>query len=86
MLESCHQRRQYRGALHPFAVPGAGFHTKGLGSFDAYTGSTLLERYRIEIPVTRRQDQLFVRLSVQGYNTTDDIDALVEAIREIYAF
>ena len=46
---------------------------------------TLFERYRIEIPVTSHQDRLFVRLSIQGYNTTEDADALVKAIREIYA-
>ena len=46
---------------------------------------TLFERYHIEIPVTSHQDQLFVRLSVQGYNTVEDADALVEALREIYA-
>jgi isopenicillin-N epimerase len=46
---------------------------------------TLFERYRIEIPVTSHQDRLFIRLSIQGYNTTEDADALVKAIREIYA-
>jgi len=46
---------------------------------------TLFERYRIEIPVTSHQDRLFVRLSIQGYNTTEDADALVKAIRKIYA-
>ena len=46
---------------------------------------TLFKRYRIEIPVTTHQDHLFVRLSIQGYNTQADADALVDAIREIYA-
>ena len=46
---------------------------------------TLFERYRIEIPVTAHRDQLFVRLSVQGYNVASDADALVEAVRDIYA-
>ncbi len=46
---------------------------------------TLFERYHIEIPVTAHQDHLFVRLSVQGYNTVEDADALVHALREIYA-
>lgn len=45
---------------------------------------TLFERYRIEIPVTAHQGQLFIRLSVQGYNSTSDIDALVAAVRDIY--
>ncbi len=46
---------------------------------------TLFERYRIEIPVTSHRERLFIRLSIQGYNTPDDADALVEAVREIYA-
>lgn len=45
---------------------------------------TLFDRYRIEIPITSHKDQLFVRLSIQGYNTTDDADALVAAIQKIY--
>jgi isopenicillin-N epimerase len=45
----------------------------------------LFERYNIEIPVTAHQDHLFVRLSVQGYNTVEDADALVQALCEIYA-
>lgn len=46
---------------------------------------TLFQRYRIEIPVTAHQGQLFIRLSVQGYNSASDTDALVEAVRDIYA-
>lgn len=46
---------------------------------------TLFARYRIEVPITAHQNQLFIRLSVQGYNTVSDADALVEAVQEIYA-
>jgi isopenicillin-N epimerase len=46
---------------------------------------TLFDHYRIEIPVTSHQDRLFVRLSIQGYNTRTDTDALVQALREIYS-
>jgi isopenicillin-N epimerase len=46
---------------------------------------TLFNHYRIEIPVTEHRDRLFLRLSVQGYNTQEDAEALVSAIREIYA-
>jgi isopenicillin-N epimerase len=45
---------------------------------------TLFDRYRIEIPITSHKDWLFIRLSIQGYNTLEDADALVEAVREIY--
>ena len=45
---------------------------------------TLFERYRIEIPVTSHKSTLFIRLSVQAYNTPEQLDVLADAIREIY--
>ncbi len=45
---------------------------------------TLFKRYRIEIPVTSHKHHRFLRLSVQGYNTREDTDALVAAVRAIY--
>ena len=45
---------------------------------------TLFEGFRIEIPVTSHRDRLFVRISMQGYNTQEDAEALVNAIKEIY--
>lgn len=39
----------------------------------------LFEESRIEIPVTQHQGRTFVRLSVQAYNTEQDIVALLEA-------
>ncbi|HWQ10099.1 MAG TPA: aminotransferase class V-fold PLP-dependent enzyme [Holophaga sp.] len=46
--------------------------------------ATLFDRYRIEIPVTSYKDRLFLRISIQGYNTQEDADALVAAVKEIY--
>ena len=40
----------------------------------------LHDEYEIEIPTTRWNGQSFVRLSVQGYNTRQDIERLVEAL------
>ena len=37
-------------------------------------------RYKIEIPVMERGDHQYVRISIQGYNTIDDIDRLLEAL------
>jgi isopenicillin-N epimerase len=42
--------------------------------------SRLYDEYRIEVPLIQWQDRQFVRISVQGYNTQDDIDALVKAL------
>jgi isopenicillin-N epimerase len=39
----------------------------------------LFRESRIEIPVTTHAGQVFVRLSVQGYNTPDDIERLLSA-------
>ena len=43
--------------------------------------SRLYDEYKIEIPLIQRQDQQFIRISVQGYNAQDDIDRLVEALK-----
>jgi isopenicillin-N epimerase len=44
---------------------------------------TLFERYGIEIPVFKWQDQCIVRLSVQGYNSAAQMDRLIAALREL---
>lgn len=44
----------------------------------------LFRRYRIEVPVTTHQDQHFIRISIQAYNTPSDADALVAAVKTIY--
>lgn len=43
----------------------------------------LLAQFGIEIPVFRWNRHCFVRLSVQGYNTPEDMDALVQALAKI---
>jgi isopenicillin-N epimerase len=43
----------------------------------------LLERHRIEVPVTTHRDRTFVRLSLQGYNTPGDAEALVRALEAL---
>lgn len=40
----------------------------------------LYDEHRIEIPVVRWQDGRYVRISVQGYTTRADVEALVEAL------
>ncbi|MCB8923143.1 MAG: aminotransferase class V-fold PLP-dependent enzyme [Ardenticatenaceae bacterium] len=40
----------------------------------------LYERHRVEIPLTQWQGRKFIRLSVQGYNTQEDMDALVAGL------
>ena len=43
--------------------------------------SRLYDEYKIEIPLIQWLDQQFLRISVQGYNSQDDIDRLVEALK-----
>ena len=42
----------------------------------------LYENHRIEIPVIQWGDQWLIRPSVQGYNTREDLDALLNALEE----
>ena len=44
--------------------------------------SWLYENYKIEIPVIPWEDRWFIRPSVQGYNTQEDLDMLVKALKK----
>ena len=44
---------------------------------------TLRERYKIEIPVLKWQDVCIARVSVQGYNSRPQMDALIAALSEL---
>lgn len=41
----------------------------------------LYQEHRVEIPCINWQGQQFIRISIQGYNTQDDVDRLLEALR-----
>jgi isopenicillin-N epimerase len=43
----------------------------------------LLSEYKIEIPCIEWEKQHYLRLSVQGYNTPDDITQLINALKEL---
>jgi isopenicillin-N epimerase len=40
----------------------------------------LYDEYRVEVPIFEWGGRQFVRVSVQGYNTADDVEALVRAL------
>ncbi len=42
--------------------------------------SILYDKHRIEIPLTGHGERRFVRVSVQGYNTEDDLQRLLDAL------
>ncbi|HEY1038407.1 MAG TPA: aminotransferase class V-fold PLP-dependent enzyme [Bacteroidia bacterium] len=43
----------------------------------------LFEKYKIEVPVMRHEQHMFIRFSVQAYNNKEDLDKLYEALKEI---
>ncbi len=43
----------------------------------------LWEEYWVEVPIIEWNGQRLVRVSVQGYNTTEDVEALIGALREV---
>ena len=44
---------------------------------------SLYDRYGIEIPVFRWEDKSILRCSFQGYNDSNDADALVAALEAL---
>jgi isopenicillin-N epimerase len=43
----------------------------------------LFEKYKIEIPVMPHENKVFLRYSIQAYNTQQDLDILTDAIKDI---
>lgn len=43
----------------------------------------IYEKYQIEIPVMPHNEMVFIRYSINGYHTQDDLDKLFEALREV---
>lgn len=44
---------------------------------------TLVDEYKIEIPVMRHDDKVYLRYSINGFNTAGDLDILTSAITDI---
>lgn len=45
----------------------------------------LYEKYKIEIPVMRHFDKVYLRYSIQAFNTQQDLDNLFKALKDIIA-
>lgn len=44
----------------------------------------LYDEYRIQIPVMRHGDRVFIRYSIQAFNQPEDLDRLEEALKELH--
>jgi len=64
--------------MAPIPVPATGPDAEALRQ-------RLFEQHRIEVPVTQHDGQCFVRVSVQGYNTRAELEALADALRQAFA-
>ena len=45
----------------------------------------LFEAYKIEIPVMRHGSDVYLRYSIQVFNTQKDLDVLYESLKELIA-
>lgn len=45
----------------------------------------LFEKYKIEIPVMKHEDKIYLRYSIQTFNSQNDLDTLYNALSEIIA-
>lgn len=43
----------------------------------------LYDEFRVEVPITAWRDKFFVRVSIQGYNTREDVDTLIKGLKEL---
>jgi isopenicillin-N epimerase len=43
----------------------------------------LFEKYKIEIPVMPHEDKVYLRYSIQAFNTQADLDKLTDAVKDI---
>lgn len=43
----------------------------------------LFEKYKIEIPVMRHADKVYLRYSIQAFNSQNDLDILTDALKDI---
>jgi len=43
----------------------------------------LFQKYKIEIPITKRLDSFYIRISLNAYNSQEDIEKLRFVLQEI---
>ncbi len=89
MLESAMARCVELTGLEPLYPSGAGyFHQMGSVSLPPIPDlpafkEKLFEKYRIEVPCFDWNGKPLLRISMQAYNTPDDVDCLLDALGEM---
>lgn len=68
------------GSMISLPLPPSGRPAPKHGRRDALQNA-LWEQYRIEIPIVHWHGERFIRISCHLYNTRDDVDRLVDALR-----
>lgn len=66
-------------SYHQMAIAPLPLKTKSAVAFQ----TALYDQYRIEIPIIRWQGKVFARISIQAYNTAQDVQALANAVRAL---
>jgi isopenicillin-N epimerase len=60
------------------------YYQMGIASLPAVNAGVLkarlYEEYKIEVPLTQWHDRQFIRISIQGYNTQEDVEQLLNAL------
>jgi len=89
LLQDVMQRICNLTGLSPLYAPTSGFYHQMASiplpqAVDLSVLKTrLYDESRIEVPVMEWQGRKFLRVSVQGYNTQEDMDALVNALKAL---
>jgi isopenicillin-N epimerase len=88
LLRDCLGKLNKLTGLEPAYASDSLYHQLAITPLPKVTDLTVLKNqlyddYKIEIPLTEYKGQQFARISVQGYNTADDLDALVSALAKL---
>ena len=88
LLKECMDKLEKVTGLAPAYISDTFYHQLAITPLPKVTDLTafknkLYDDYCIEIPLTEYKDKQFARISVQGYNTLEDLDALVAALDEL---
>ncbi len=75
----------YMGRGHELRPPQLAVTPMPAGTDAAALKTWLYDECRIEVPVTMHLDRVFVRISFQGYNSSDDLARLEEALSTWHA-